>query len=235
MLGVGLIGGLWAHMALADDVEGPEILRERIVKEVDGRTASCQNSGGIALTNTSGQYLSCSFSLTGSFGGPGFFSDFGPFVGNEGQGPNDERQGDCNDTSNGDGAKSAKQGLVGNPVVVSTGSKVESEVDFETASEMGLFLSRTYNSASDAIGLFGRHWSSNFDYKLTFGGYAVDACYPRPGGGTCAIGSATTIWAHRPNGVIVKFIKNASDGVFYENKASPVARIVVEADGRFRH
>lgn len=232
MLGLALIGGLSPHVASADENELDWV---RVQGFRDSRISNCAASGGIPVTTSSGAYSGCAFLPSFGSGTNGLNLDFGPFISNEGHGPDGGRQGDCNDASSGDGAKSAKQGLVGNPVVVSTGSKVESEVDFETASEMGLFLSRTYNSGSDAIGLFGRHWASNFDYKLTFGGYQVNGCYPRPGGGTCAIGAATTIWAHRPNGVIVKFVKNAADGIFYEDKPSPVARIVIEADGRFRH
>ena len=154
-------------------------------------------------------------------------------ISNTGGGPANARDVDCNDAGSGSGAPLAKAGLVGNPVVVSTGTKVESEVDFTSSGEMPLILSRTYNSAGQGVGLFGKQWKSNFDFKLTFGVSDVNACYPRPGGGACSIGANTTIWAHKPDGRIIKFVKNASDGVFYEDKASPIARIVQGVDGMF--
>lgn len=122
----------------------------------------------------------------------------------------------------------------GNPIIPSTGNKIEVEEDFSTAGEMPLRLSRTYNHYWPGVGLFGRHWVSSFDYKLTFGSSAVNACYPRPGGGACGIGSASTIYAWQPDGRTIKFKKNAS-GVFEEDKPSPIARIEVQPDGKFIH
>src|SRR5690606_20054473 len=60
-----------------------------------------------------------------------------------------------------------------------------------------------------------------------------NSCYPRPGGGTCSVGSNTAIWSLRPDGRRIKYIRNASDGIFYEDKASPISRIVKQADGSF--
>lgn len=62
---------------------------------------------------------------------------------------------------------------------------------------------------------------------LTYGSTALNSCYPRPGGGACTIGSNTVIYAWRPDGRTIKFIKNVGDGIFYEDKPSPVAHIVV--------
>lgn len=120
--------------------------------------------------------------------------------------------------SNGDGTS-------GNPITLATGNKTEVEGDFATAEEAGLHLTRTYNHYWKGAGLFGKHWISNFDYFLTFGSTTLNSCFPRPGGGTCQIGGNTIIYAWRPDGRTIKFIK-ASDGVFYEDKAGPVARIV---------
>lgn len=122
---------------------------------------------------------------------------------------------------------------VGNPVVLSSGNKVETEDDFTTSGELPLFLSRTYSHYWTGVGLFGRNWLSNFDYKLTFGTTDVNACFPRPGGGTCGIGTNTVIYAWRPDGSILKFTKNASDGIFYENRPTPVAKIVQQSNGNF--
>ncbi|MCF7223105.1 RHS repeat-associated core domain-containing protein [Marilutibacter chinensis] len=113
----------------------------------------------------------------------------------------------------------------GNPIVLSTGNKIEPEQDFATSGEMALHLKRTYNHYWEGVGLFGKHWVSNFDYFLTFGSTAINACFPRPGGGACQIGTNTVIYAWRPDGRIIKFIKG-TDGVFYEDKPSPIAKIV---------
>lgn len=121
----------------------------------------------------------------------------------------------------------------GNPIVYSTGNKIEPEADFTSASEMGLSLGRTYNHFWKGVGLFGKHWVSNLDYKLTFGTADVNTCYPRPGGGACGIGTNTEIFAWRPDGRIIKYVRNATDGIFYEEKASAVSRIEKRADGTF--
>lgn len=120
----------------------------------------------------------------------------------------------------------------GNPIVASTGNKIETEIDFTSQGEAGLFLTREYNKLWDGVGLFGKQWTSNFDYKLTFGTSATNSCYPRPGGGTCPIGTNVVIYSHRPDGRAIRYIKNP-DGNFYEDKASPVARIVPQGDGSF--
>lgn len=121
----------------------------------------------------------------------------------------------------------------GNPIVLSTGNKIEPEQDFASSGEMALHLVRTYNHYWQGAGLFGKHWISNFDYKLSFGTTALNSCYPRPGGGTCSIGSNTVIYAWRPDGRTIKYIKNATDGVFYEDKPSPISKIVKQGDDSF--
>lgn len=156
-----------------------------------------------------------------------------PSIENRGSGSGNARQRDCNDVGGGNAAPASKSGVIGNPVLISSAAKVESEMDFAGSGELALYLRRTYNSAWQGVGLFGKHWQSNFDYKLTFGVSDVNACYPRPGGGACSIGANTVIWAHKPDGRTIKFVKNASDGIFYEDKASPIARIVLGTDGMF--
>ncbi len=133
-----------------------------------------------------------------------------------------------NDAGNADQTKAG----CGNPVIIENGNKIEPESDFGTSGELPLQLTRTYNHMWKGAGLFGRYWNSSLDYKLTFGTMDLNACYPRPGGGTCAIGNAINIFAWRPNGRVVRYIK-AADGVFYEDKTGPLARIVKEANGAF--
>ncbi|QIL19642.1 RHS repeat-associated core domain-containing protein [Thermomonas sp. HDW16] len=121
---------------------------------------------------------------------------------------------------------------VGNPILPATGNKIEPEADFTSSGEMALGLTRTYNHYWPGAGLFGKYWVSNFDYKLTFGTTDLNACYPRPGGGACGIGANTIIYAWRPDGRTIKFIK-AADGIFYEDKPQAVARIVPQSNGSF--
>jgi RHS repeat-associated protein len=122
---------------------------------------------------------------------------------------------------------------VGNPIIPSTGNKIEEEVDFASSGEMSLVLIRSYNRYWQGAGLFGQYWVSSFDYKLSFGSTGLDACYPRPGGGTCSVAANTVIYAWRPNGSVIKFVKNSADGIFYEDKPGPVSKIVPQASGSF--
>jgi RHS repeat-associated protein len=155
------------------------------------------------------------FTNPGGSSSPGdnFDPGGGGFVGNDGQAV------DGRDAS--DKAGCAK----GNPIIISTGNKIEPEYDFGTSGDNSLYLKRTYNHYWAGVGLFGKHWISSFDYKLSFGTTAINACHPRPGGGTCGIGSNSVIFAWRPDGRTIKFIRGA-DGIFYEDKPSPVAKIV---------
>ena len=115
----------------------------------------------------------------------------------------------------------------GNPVVFSTGNKIEPEVDFASGGEMGLRLTRTYNFYWDGIGIFGRRWLSDYDYKLLFTtDDPTSACYPRPGNGTCDP-TGKTIWAQRPDGRKIKFNYATSPAPgWYEDKPAPIAKIL---------
>lgn len=106
-------------------------------------------------------------------------------------------------------------GTTGNPIVLYTGNKVEHETDFASASEMGLFLRRSYNHHWSATGLFGNHWLSNFDYSLAFSD------------------GQNTLWNQRPDGRRIKFQRDPATGRWNENKAQPVAYIVKNANGSF--
>lgn len=114
----------------------------------------------------------------------------------------DDRKGPCDETA-------------GNPVVLYTGNKVEHELDFASASEMGLFLRRSYNHHWSATGLFGNHWLSNFDYSLAFSD------------------GQNTAWNQRPDGRRIKFHLDPASGRWNEDKAQPVAYVVKNADGSF--
>ncbi|MFT4249441.1 MAG: DUF6531 domain-containing protein [Pseudomonas sp.] len=97
--------------------------------------------------------------------------------------------------------------------MLSTGNKVEPELDFSTAGEMGLQLSRTYNAFWSARGLFGSYWLSNFDYTLVLDG--------------------NLLWAQRPDGRRIKFVRDAASGYYLEEKAEPIAYVVNNGDGSY--
>lgn len=115
----------------------------------------------------------------------------------------------------------------GNPVVFSTGNKIEPETDFSSVGEMPLSLRRTYNHYWDGIGIFGRRWLSNYDYKLLFTTYdPTSPCYPRPGNTPCDP-SGLPIWAQRPDGRKIKFNYSMSPVPgWYEDKPAPIAKIL---------
>lgn len=123
----------------------------------------------------------------------------------------------------------------GNPVVLLNGNKIEREMDFDSAGEAGLHLQRAYNHYWKGTGIFGKHWISSFDLKLTFGSSSAggaDSCHPRPGGGTCGIGTNALILAWRPDGNINSYWLHSADGIFYE-ATKGVSRIVRQANGNF--
>lgn len=103
----------------------------------------------------------------------------------------------------------------GNPVVLSTGNKIEPELDFIATGEMGLYLQRTYNGYWSARGLFGSYWLSNFDYSLV----------PSSDG--------ATLWAQRPDGRRIKYLLDGTSGHYLEDKAEPIAYVVKNGDGSF--
>ena len=104
----------------------------------------------------------------------------------------------------------------GNPIVLSTGNKIEPETDFISAGEMALSLRRTYNHYWSYSGLFGKHWVSSFDYSLV------------PQG-------STVLWAQRPDGRRIKYLWNAGQQRWNEDKAQPVAYIVKNGDTTYTH
>lgn len=123
----------------------------------------------------------------------------------------------------------------GNPINIATGNKIESELDFVSSGEMPLTLARTYNHHWYGIGLFGYNWLSSFDFRLSFGKGHIEegVCYASPSVPECTdTSTASEVWIHRPDGGKVRFVK-AADGVFYETKASPIAKIVRQSDGKW--
>ncbi len=103
----------------------------------------------------------------------------------------------------------------GNPVVLSTGNKVELELDFVSGGEMGLYVQRAYNASWGARGVFGRYWLSNFDYTLV------------------SSSDKKILWAQRPDGRRIKFLLDSVSGHYFEEKAEPIAYVAQQSDGTF--
>ena len=109
----------------------------------------------------------------------------------------------------------------GNPVVLSTGNKVEQERDFTAAGEMGLYLERTYNAFWNASGLFGRYWISNFDYSLLQSMQLITSNQSR-----------SSFILQNPDGrrVVFTYREKTQDheSGYYENKPYPIAHLSLE-------
>jgi RHS repeat-associated protein len=109
-----------------------------------------------------------------------------------------------------------------NPILISTGNKIERDVDFTSSGEMGLYLERTYNHYSGRVGLFGARWLSNFDYGLTV----------TSGTGLGMVG----VWAYRPDGRAIRFlVVSGNPNRYAEDKANPVAFVEKQTDGTWLH
>src|SRR6185312_3546462 len=131
-----------------------------------------------------------------------------PFEHNRGETElvHDASIGDSCGGDNGDASGSNPK--AGNPIVLSTGNKVETEVDFTSAGEMPLMLERTYAHGWSYVGLFGKYWLSNLDYSITI---ATDE---------------STIFAQRPDGRRIKFVRDPLDGNRWnENKGTTTDHI----------
>lgn len=216
-----LIGLALFHLPLSLDALEP----------VNVNAPSC-GTGFINLVNGSGDLIGCLSTGFGDGGGSGhgsgglFDHGGGGMVGNVGDVGVSQRDAnagtevDCSNPAN------AVQ-TAGNPVVFSTGNKIEPEVDFVSGGEMPLSLKRTYNYYWSGIGIFGRRWLSDYDYKLLFTtDDPASPCYTRPGNSRCDPLNKP-IWAQRPDGRKIKFNYSVTPTPgWYEDKASPIAKII---------
>lgn len=112
--------------------------------------------------------------------------------------------GDCNEKSIYEKA---------NPINISTGAKIERELDIVGAGLGSLLLSRTYNSRNTGDGIFGRYWSSNFDYRLTATTGSVTLIDPRHGQHTFNLDATSGKYLSTERGVWAEVVKNA-DGTY---------------------
>lgn len=71
----------------------------------------------------------------------------------------------------GNGSNASTDGdKCGNPVILNSGNKVETDTDFSGRYLDGLEIKRTYNLNSSAKGMFGPHWFTRLDQRLVTSG-----------------------------------------------------------------
>ena len=105
--------------------------------------------------------------------------------------------------SNAHGAAEGGDGYSGNPVIMSTGNKIEVSRLFETPGEMGLYARLAWNGRSAQRGLFGQNFLTNFDKKLIFHFTDGTRCVPAPGSSCQYSGKILKlVFALRPDGAV---------------------------------
>jgi len=109
----------------------------------------------------------------------------------------------------------------GNPITITTGNKVEEDIDFSTPEEKGLYLKRTWNQGINDRGIFGYNWLSNFDKKL------ILRYENGPGS------RLVQIYAQRPDGskVLVYQWSFGDPNDLYPISGSPMTGWVLRIDG----
>lgn len=122
-------------------------------------------------------------------------------------------------------------GCAGNPVVISTGNKVEFETDFQTISGDDLGLERVYNHYWSGQGAFGRNWITNHDYQVTFEDYEAGACIINIGLPGCDPRRAHTIIAWRPDGRRLRYTRGG-DGIYRSADAPTKTYMEFNANGQ---
>jgi len=106
--------------------------------------------------------------------------------------------------------------VTANPVIVSSGEKVLSAMDFTSEGAMPLKLERSYRSHMAAIGAFGGNWSSSIDYGINFK-HGVDLCNSKLSSSTTCDTSTTglaTVYLQRPSGGSLPF-SLGTDGAWH--------------------
>jgi len=109
----------------------------------------------------------------------------------------------------GDAGSSAP--LSGHPVVLSTGEKFETELDFGSPKLYGLSLGRTYRSNSARAGIFGKKWLSQYDFsRLTY-----STCERDPDNPAVCVPSAAVVGLPAPR----RFVWNATSTIAARSRA----------------
>lgn len=223
---VAVLAGMFPAVALAG-IWDDELYAPKLPEPIDlpGTTTW-------GITKFAGGRLPSGYSFLGQLGIPINGEFWGDVSHREDAAEKDAASDPCGASSGSGAAAPSARATTGNPVIISTGNKIEPELDFDAD---GLRLERVWNQHWSGVGLFGYHWLSSFDFKLSFdGSLETGSCYPISGEAECQTGAnATAIWAHRPDGRKVRFVKQP-DGTFQEDKSGPIARIVRLSDGTWQ-
>jgi hypothetical protein len=93
-----------------------------------------------------------------------------------------------------------------NPVIIATGEKIKTEVDFDAAGSVGLAHSRTYRSFGPIGRMFGAKWYGTYDYPaLTKSGCYASPDYP----GVCV---PTSVVFTQPDGAKYTYTRATAEG-----------------------
>ena len=124
----------------------------------------------------------------------------------------------------------------GNPVVLSSGNKIESETDFKANGGVPLTFRRIYNAQSYFRGSFGTKWRSSFDYHLGFQfastPYYCNFSYDPAPGSSCDPTSqyVEAVASIEPGGGRISYSPiESSPNVYVDKKANSISYI--EKDG----
>ncbi|PXF62562.1 RHS repeat-associated core domain-containing protein [Kangiella spongicola] len=109
----------------------------------------------------------------------------------------------------------------GNPILIGTGNKLQTDVDFIGMGEFPLTVVRNYNNFSNHSGVFGNKWIASFESKLTFNGsypyYSIDK--------------------HGAQGEIIRYYVDSGfpSGGFYQARNNDVVNTVQrQSDGGYK-
>ncbi|MFT4047596.1 MAG: RHS repeat-associated core domain-containing protein [Solimonas sp.] len=111
------------------------------------------------------------------------------------------------------------------PVIITTGNKVQREVDFQTSGEFPLNLVRTYATQVYSTGLFGEGWVTSFDYKLGVAGISTKSCLVRPGTLGCSLENKSELSRFDPHGAQYTYQLNGS---IYTSQSDPSSPAYIE-------
>lgn len=109
------------------------------------------------------------------------------------------------------------------PVLIASGTKILPEADFYAGpARHGIGLGRFYDKSSSRTGAFGRKWSSNIEYTLSFEHGDSRYCHGSLGGqAACAVSGLplTAIYAYRASPRAIKFSRSPA-GVWESHDGS---------------
>ncbi|WP_080753198.1 RHS repeat-associated core domain-containing protein [Janthinobacterium lividum] len=128
---------------------------------------------------------------------------------------------DCSDTNN-------NNPMTGNPVIISTGEKYKTEVDFSAGNSYGLSLQRTYRSFNSNATMFGPKWLSEYDYPRL----APSGCYHHPDFGNLCI--PTDVVFTRPDGANITYTRMTAGGslIYRAKNAASMGRMTYKPTNR---